>query len=56
MAIKATSKKPLSGNRRSHSCRATKHMQKVNKQSVVLPDGTKAQLSAREIRTLKKAA
>ena len=40
MAIKATNKKPLAGNRRSHSCRATKHMQKVNLQKVVLEDVT----------------
>ena len=38
MAVKATNKKPLSGNRRSHSCRATKHMQKVNLQKVTLED------------------
>lgn len=56
MATIKTSRKPLAGNRRSHSCRATKHMQKVNTQNVILPDGTKAKLSAREIRTLKKAA
>ena len=30
MATKITSKKPLAGNRRSHSCRATRHLQKVN--------------------------
>ena len=34
MAVKATSKKPLSGNRRSHSCRATKHKQNVNLQKL----------------------
>lgn len=56
MATIKTSRKPLAGNRRSHSCRATKHMQKVNTQNVILPDGTKAKLSAREIRTLKKTA
>lgn len=56
MATIKTERKPLSGNRRSHSCRATKHMQKINKQTVTLPDGTKAKLSAREIRTLNKAA
>ena len=40
MAKKLTSKKPLSGNRRSHSCRATKHSQKVNLQLVTLADGS----------------
>ncbi len=54
MAIKATNKKPLSGNRRSHSCRATKHSQKVNLQLVTLEDGTKVRVSAREKRTLNK--
>jgi len=56
MAKIKTERKPLAGNRRSHSCRATKHLQKVNKQNVILPDGTKAQLTAREIRTMNKAA
>ena len=55
MARKVTNKKPLSGNRRSHSCRATKHTQKVNLQLVTLPDGTKVRMSSREKRTLNKA-
>ena len=55
MAVKATNKKPLSGNRRSHSCRATKHTQKVNLQLVTLKDGSKARISAREKRTLNKS-
>lgn len=55
MAVKATNKKPLSGNRRSHSCRATKHSQKVNLQLVTLEDGTKVRMSAREKRTLNKS-
>lgn len=54
MAKKATNKKPLSGNRRSHSCRATKHFQKPNLQLVTLEDGTKVRMSAREKRTLNK--
>ena len=54
MARKATAKKPLSGNRRSHSCRATKHAQKVNLQLVTLADGSKVRMSAREKRTLNK--
>ena len=55
MAVKATSRKPLSGNRRSHSCRATKHTQKINLQLVTLEDGTKVRVSAREKRTLNKS-
>lgn len=55
MAVKATNKKPLAGNRRSHSCRATKHMQKVNLQKVTLEDGTVVRMSAREKRTLNKS-
>ena len=55
MAVKATNKKPLSGNRRSHSCRATKHTQKVNLQLVTLEDGSKVRISAREKRTLNKS-
>ena len=55
MAVKVTNKKPLSGNRRSHSCRATKHMQKVNLQKVTLEDGTKVRMSAREKRALNKS-
>lgn len=54
MAKKVTNKKPLSGNRRSHSCRATKHAQKPNLQLVTLEDGTKVRMSAREKRTLNK--
>ena len=54
MAKKCTAKKPLAGNRRSHSCRATKHSQKVNLQVVTLDDGTKVRMSARELRTLNK--
>lgn len=54
MATKITSKKPLSGNRRSHSLRATKHSQKVNLVTVTLEDGTKIKTSAREKRTLSK--
>ena len=56
MARKCTAKKPLAGNRRSHSCRATKHMQKVNLQVVTLDDGTKVRMSTRELRTLNKNA
>lgn len=56
MAKKVTNKKPLSGNRRSHSLRATKHAQKPNLQVVTLSDGKKVRMTAREKRTLDKQA
>ena len=56
MAKKVTNKKPLSGNRRSHSLRATKHSQKPNLQVVTLEDGTKVRMTAREKRSLEKLA
>ncbi len=56
MARKATEKKPLFGNRRSHSLRATRHAQKPNLQKVTLENGEKVVLSAREIRSLRKKA
>ena len=56
MAKKVTSKKPLSGNLRSHSLRATKHVRKPNLQKVTLDNGETIRMSARELRTLKKAA
>lgn len=56
MANKVTERKALFGNRRSHSLRATRHAQKVNLQKMTLEDGTKVVLSAREIRTLRKAS
>ena len=55
MAKKATEKKPLAGNRRSHSLRATKHSQKPNLQ-VVNINGKRVRISAREKRTLDKQA
>ena len=55
MANKVTGRKSLFGNRRSHSNRATKHAQKVNLQNMTLEDGTKVVMSAREIRTFRKA-
>ena len=54
MAKKVTSKKPLSGNRRSHACNATKHAQKPNLQKVTLDNGQSIRISARELRTIKK--
>lgn len=56
MATKLTTKKALFGNRRSHSLRATRHAQKPNLQKVTLENGEKVILSARELRTLKKAS
>ena len=55
MAVKVTNKKPLAGNKRAHSCKATKHMQKVNLQKVVLEDRTVVRMSAREKRALNKS-
>ena len=55
MARKATEKKPLFGNRRSHSLRATRHAQKPNLQKVTV-NGETVILTAREARTLKKEA
>ncbi len=54
MAKKITSKKPLFGNRRSHSLRATRHAQRPNLQKVTLDNGEKIMMSARELRTLNK--
>ena len=53
MAKKVTSKKPLSGNNRSHSCRATKRVQKPNLQKKTI-NGQKVVISAREAKTLNK--
>ena len=55
MATKLTEKKPLFGNRRSHSLRATRHAQRPNLQKVTLEDGSKVIMSARELRTMRKA-
>lgn len=54
MAIKKTAKKPMFGNRRSHACNATRHMQKLNLQNITLKDGTKVKVTAREARKYKK--
>ena len=56
MAKKVTSTKPLFGNKRSHSCRATRHAQKPNYQKVKLDNGETVVMTARELRTLKKNA
>lgn len=54
MAKKVTSKTPLFGNKRSHSCKATKHAQKPNLQKITLDNGESIRISTRELRTLKK--
>lgn len=53
MATKITNKKPLSGNRRSHACNATKHAQKPNLQTYNI-DGEKIVTTAREARSFRK--
>lgn len=53
MAKKVSTKKPLSGNKRSHALNSTKHAQKPNFQKVTI-NGTKVVLTAREARTMKK--
>ena len=53
MAKKISTKKPLSGNRRSHALNATKHAQKPNFQKVTI-NGEKVVITAREARTIKK--
>ena len=53
MATKVTTKKPLTGNRRSHALNATKMTQKPNLQKKTI-NGEKVIISAREARTLNK--
>ena len=53
MAKKVSTKKPLTGNRRSHALNANKHAQKPNFQKVTI-NGEKVVLTAREARTMKK--
>ena len=54
MAVKATSKKPLFGNRRSHALNATRHTQKLNLQNVTLSNGTKIKVTTREAKKYRK--
>ncbi len=54
MSKKVTTKKPLSGNLRSHALNATKRAQKPNLQKMTI-DGEKVIISAREAKTLKKS-
>ncbi len=53
MAKKVTTKKPLTGNRRSHALNATKMKQKPNVQVKTI-NGVKVKISAREARTMEK--
>lgn len=55
MAKKLSTKKPLSGNLRSHAENKTKHKQYPNLQTKKV-DGVKVTLSANEWKTMKKAA
>lgn len=54
MAVKITSRKPLSANDRSHALNTTKRQQKLNLQVVRLKDGTKVRMTTREKRSLNK--
>lgn len=53
MAKKVTTKKPLTGNKRSHALNATKTKQKPNIQKKTI-NGNKVRISAREARTMEK--
>ena len=53
MASKATGRKPMFGNRRSHALNATRHVQKLNLQNVTLADGTKAKVNTSEAKRYK---
>ncbi len=53
MAKKATAKKPLTGNSRSHALNATKKQQKVNLQKKTV-NGKKVRISAREAKSMNK--
>ena len=53
MAKRATTRKPLSGNRRSHALNATKHTQKLNIQKKTV-NGEKIVSTVRELKGSKK--
>lgn len=53
MAKKVTTKKPLSGNKRSHALNATKKKQKPNIQKKTI-NGNKVKITAREAKTIEK--
>jgi len=55
MAIKVTSKKTRTVNNRPNCLKITKRRQKVNLQNITV-NGVKIKTSAREAKTLKKAA
>ena len=55
MATKIKTKKPLTGNKRSHALNATKMKQKPNMQKKTI-NGEKVIISARDARTMNKAA
>ena len=55
MATKLTTKKPLTGNKRSHALNATKRTQKVNLQKKTI-NGERVIISARDAKTLNKNA
>ena len=54
MAIKATDKKPLFGNIKSHSNRKTKHAQKLNLQKVTV-NGVTVLTTTREAKKIKNS-
>ncbi|MEG0794418.1 MAG: bL28 family ribosomal protein [Bacilli bacterium] len=53
MATKVTTKKPLSGNKRSHALNASKRTQNPNLQKKTI-NGERVIISAREARTINK--
>ena len=55
MAKKISTTKPLAGNFRSHALNKTRRTQKPNFQTVTI-NGQKVQVTARDLRTLNKAA
>ena len=54
MAKKVTTRKPLHGNARSHALNATKKIQKLNMQTVVV-NGEKVKMSTREAKKIRKS-
>lgn len=54
MAKNVSATKPLFGNKRSHSLRATRHAQKPNLQKRTLDNGLSVRMSAREWKAMNK--
>ena len=54
MSKKATEKKPLFGQTRSHAMNATKHKQNLNIQKVTMPSGETVTMTVREAKKYKK--